>query len=137
MTFIIDIAGVATNLSFQEISGLDVETQVSEYRPGGSSSFSTIKTPGLQKSGNVTLKRGVFANDKRLIDWLNSIRLNRVTRSTITIRLLDERRRPTMTWTLANAWPTKIASPNLSATGNEVAVETLELAYEGLTIAST
>jgi phage tail-like protein len=137
MTFTIDIAGVATNLSFQEISGLDVETQAIEYRPGGSKSFSTIKTPGLQKSGNITLKRGLFANDKRLIDWLNSIKLNRVTRSTITIRLIDDRGRRAMTWTLANAWPTKIAGPNLSAAGNEVAVETLELAYEGLTIANT
>jgi phage tail-like protein len=132
MPFTIDIAGVATNISFQEISGLDIE-----LGPGGSRSFSTIKMPGLQKSGNITLKRGVFGNDKRLIDWLNSIKLNRVTRSTITIRLLDERGRPTMTWTLSNAWPTKIAGPNLSAAGNEVAVETLELAYEGLTIENT
>jgi len=133
-SFSIDIAGVATNLPFQEISGLEVETQPIEYRPGGSKSFSTIKMPGLQKSGNVTLKRGVFANDRKLIDWLNGVGLNRGTRATITIKLLDERGRPTMTWALSNAWPTKFSGPNLSAAGNEVAVDTLELAYDGLTI---
>jgi phage tail-like protein len=135
-SFVIDIDGVATNVRFQEVSGLDAESQPIEYRRGDSPTFSTIKMPGIRKSGNVTLKRGVFAKDNRFFDWYQSIARNTAKRSTVTIKLLDESGAPTMTWTLRNAWPTKISSANLNADGNEVAVETIELAHEGLTMAN-
>jgi phage tail-like protein len=54
----------------------------------------------------------------------------------VTISLLDEAGAPTMVWTLANAWPTKITGTDLKAEGNEVAVETIVIAHEGLTIAN-
>jgi len=50
--------------------------------------------------------------------------------------LCDEAGKATMSWTLANAWPTKITGTDLKSDGNEVAVETLEVAHEGLTIAN-
>ena len=135
-SFVIDIAGVATSVPFQEVTGLDSETQPIEYRHGSSQSFATIKMPGIRKSGNVILKRGVFAKDNKFFDWLESVKHNTAKRSTITIKLLDERGNPTMTWTLANAWPAKISATDLNGTGNDVAVESIELAHEGVTIDS-
>jgi len=133
-SFVIDIPGVAMNVKFQEVSGLDVEAQPIEYRRGTSPNFSTIKMPGIRKSGNVTLKRGVFRQDNDFLAWFETIKRNTAKRSTITIRLLDESGNTTMTWTLASAWPQKISSTDLKASGNEVAIESIEIAHEGLTI---
>ncbi len=121
---------------FTEVSGLDMESQVIEYRKGNSPQFSTIKMPGLQKFSNVTLKRGVFKNDNKLWDWFNNIKMNTVNKKTVTINLLDETKNPVMTWTLSNAWPTKIQATDMKADGNEVAVESIEISHEGLTIAT-
>ncbi|MGD0720200.1 MAG: phage tail protein [Roseiarcus sp.] len=134
--FSVDIADVGTNLPFQEVTGLDTEAQVIEYRAGNSKAFSTIKMPGIVKSGNVTLKKGVFVKDNKFWDWYNQRKMNLIKRSAITIKLLDQDANPTMTWTLTNAWPTKITSTDLKADGNEVAVETIEIAHEGVTIAN-
>jgi phage tail-like protein len=57
-------------------------------------------------------------------------------RDTITIKLMDQDGDPTMTWTLANAWPTRITSTDLKSDGNDVALEALDIAYDGLTIAN-
>jgi phage tail-like protein len=135
--FSVDIEGVAADVVFQEVSGLDVETQPIEYRAGRSPTFSTVKMPGISKYGSVTMKRGIFAKDNKFFDWYAKIRASSATRATVTIRLLDESGNPTMVWTLANAWPSKITATDFEAEGNEVAVETLELAHEGLTIANS
>lgn len=133
-SFVVDIPGVATNVVFHEVSGLSSDSQEIEYRRGTSRDFSTIKMPGLQKSGNVTLKKGVFAKDNRLFEWLNGVKNNSAKRSIITIKLIDESGKPTMTWRLTNAWPQKFSSADLNASGNEVAIDSIELAHEGLTI---
>ena len=124
-------------MSFQEVSGLDIEAQPIEYRHGDSPQFSTIKMPGIKKSGNVTMKKGVFKSDNKFWDWFNEIKMNTIKRKTVTIKLLDEAGSPTMTWTLANAWPTKITGTDMKSDGNEVAVETIEIAHEGVTIANS
>ena len=121
-------------MSFQEVSGLDVEAQPIEYRHGDSPEFSTISMPGLKKSGNVTMKKGVYKSDNKFWDWFNQIKMNTIKRVPVTISLLDEAGAPTMVWTLANAWPTKLSSTDLKADGNEVAIETIEIAHEGITI---
>lgn len=123
-------------LSFEEVSGLDAEAQPIEYRHGDSPVFSAIKMPGLKKYGNVTMKKGVFKSDNKFWDWFNQIKMNTVKRVPVTISLLDEEGKPTMVWTLTRAWPTKITGTDLKAEGNEVAVETIEVAHEGLTIAN-
>lgn len=123
-------------MSFQEISGLDVEAQPIEYRHGDSPEFSTISMPGLKKSGTVTMKKGVFKSDNKFWDWFNQIKMNTIKRVPVTISLLDEEGSPTMVWTLANAWPTKITGTDLKSDGNEVAVESIEIVHEGITIAN-
>ncbi len=134
--FSVDLGSGGGVVSFQEVSGLDVEAQIIEYRHGDNKVHSTIKMPGIKKYGNVTLKKGVFAKDNKFWDWLNKIKLNTIERTTVTIKLLDESGSETMTWTLSNAWPTKITSTDLKSDGNEVAVETIELAHEGVVIAN-
>lgn len=128
--------GSQSNIPFQEVSGLDVETQVIEYRHGNNPVHSPIKMPGLKKSGNVTMKKGVFKGDNKFWDWFNKIKLNTIERTPITINLLDEGGAPTMSWKLQNAFPTKITSTDLKSDGNEVAVETIEIAFETIEIAN-
>jgi len=122
---------------FQEVSGLDVESQTIEYRHGDSKDFTVVKMPGVKKTGNVTMKKGVFKSDNKFWDWFNQIKMNTIKRVPVTISLLEESGSPTMVWTLANAWPTKITGTDMKADGNEVAVESIEVAHEGLTIANS
>jgi phage tail-like protein len=123
-----------TNLGFAEVSGLKVETTPIEYRDGISPSFSVVKMPGLIKAGDITLKRGVVSKDNEFFSWFKENKLNKAERRDITISLLDEEHNPIMIWKVANAFPIRIESPGLKATGNEVAIETLVLAHEGVTI---
>lgn len=122
-------------MHFQEVSGLDVEAQPVEYRPGDSPQFSVVRMPSRKKYSGVTLKKGVFQSNNRFWDWFNGIKMNTIERVPVTISLLDEGGAPTMVWTLANAWPSKISGTDLKAQGNEVAVETIVISHEGLTIA--
>ena len=121
-------------MSFQEVSGLDVESQPVEYRSGDSPEISVLKMPGIKKFGNVTMKKGIFKSDNKFWDWFSQIKMNTIKRVPVTISLLDEAGAPTMVWTLANAWPSKITGTDLKADGNEVAIETIEIVHEGITI---
>ena len=114
-------------MSFQEVSGLDIQSEEIKYRAGDSKVFGVVKMPGMMKFGNVTMKKGVFKGDNKFWDWLNQIKLNTIKRVPVTISLLDESSAPTMVWTLNNAWPTKISSTDLKAESNEVAIESIEI----------
>ncbi|MBZ4043744.1 MULTISPECIES: phage tail protein [Flavobacterium] len=130
--FSVDWGG--TNIGFTEVSGLDVETEVIEYRQGASPEYSKIKMPGMQKFSNITLKRGSFKSDNEYYKWWNTVKLNTIERRDITIKLLNEEHDPVIIWKVKNAWPTKIQSTDLKADGNEVAIESMELVHEGLSI---
>jgi phage tail-like protein len=124
-------------MHFEEVSGLDAEAQPIEYRHGDSPRFSTVKMPGIRKFGDVTLKKGTLViGDDKLLEWFDGIRSNTAEHKALTISLLDEAGRPTVTWTLANARPVKITGTDLKATGNEVALETLVVSHEGLSVAN-
>ena len=130
--FLVNWGGAS--LGFTEISGLSMETEVIEYREGSSPQNSTIKMPGLQKFGNVVLKRGIVANDNDFFLWANTAQGGQVERRDVTISLLNANHEPVRTWKLKSAWPCKIQAGDLKAQGNEVAIETIELVHEGLTI---
>jgi phage tail-like protein len=134
--FSVDI-GDQKNLAFNEVTGLESETQVIEYRAGNSELFSTVKMPGMGKVGNVTLKKGIFVNDNKFWDWYSHISMNQIKRVPVVIKLLDEKGNPTMVWTLLNAWPTKVTGTGLKSDGNQVAIETVEIAHEGITVANS
>jgi phage tail-like protein len=123
-----------TKIGFTEVSGLDVETEVIEYRHGASPEYLKTKMPGMQKVSNITLKRGTFASDNQFYEWWNTVKLNTIERRDIIIKLLNEDHDPVITWKVKNAWPTKVQSTDLKADGNEVAIESMELVHEGLTI---
>ncbi len=123
-----------TKIGFTEVSGLDIETEVVEYRQGASPDYAKIKMPGMQKYSNITLKRGTFASDNEYFAWWNTVKLNTIERRDITISLLNEEHEPVVTWKVRNAWPAKVQSTDLKADGNEVAIESMELVHEGLSI---
>ena len=121
-----------TRIGFSEVSGLTQEAQAIEYRDGVSPEYCTIKMPGLREYSNVTLKRGIVAADNEFFSWLNTIKMNKVERRDIVVSLLNEEHIPVMIWKIHNAFPVKVEGPGLKASGNEVAVESIELAHEGL-----
>ena len=122
------------NLGFTEVSGLDVETEVIEYRHGASLEYIKTKMPGMQKFSNINLKRGMFQSDNDFYDWWNTVALNTIERRDVTISLLNENHEPVVVWKVKNAWPAKVQSTDLKADGNEVAIESVELCHEGLVI---
>jgi len=123
-------------VSFQEVTGLETEVTAIEYRHGDSPSFYPIKMPGLGKVGNVTMRKGIFVNDAALWNWFNQIQLNTIARVTVVVNLLDETGAPKMVWTLNNAFPIKVTGTDLKSEGNEVAVESVDIAFETMTVAA-
>jgi phage tail-like protein len=125
-------------MGFTEVTGLDFETEVIEYREGNSVKYNKLKQPGLTKYSNITLKRGTFLGDFDYYElWKQTYYFQEVKgkyRTNVIIQLMDEQHNPVITWSLANAWPTKIQSTDLKADANEVAIESMELVHEGLTI---
>ena len=122
------------DISCSEVSGLETEYDMIEYRAGDSPVFTKQKMPGMRKASDVTLKKGIFKDDKAMWDWINSIKLNTIKRATVTISLLGESGKPVKTWELTNAWPKKITVEGFKADGNTAAIETLILAHEGVTV---
>lgn len=126
--------GDSDTMSCQEVSGLDMETQAIEYRSGDSKAFSVVKMPGIKKFSDVTLKKGVYKSDSKLYEWFNNNTLNTIERKAVTISLLDEKGGEVFIWKLINAFPLKVSGTELKSTGNEVAVETIVIAHEGLSV---
>ncbi|MBE7169601.1 MAG: phage tail protein [Williamsia sp.] len=122
------------NVGFSEASGLTQEVQMIEYRDGNSPDYSTIKMPGLRKFNNITLKRGIAKGDNDFFKWLNTVKLNTIERRDLTISLLNENHEPVMVWKAHNCFPVKVEGPGLKANGNEVAIESIEIAHEGIVI---
>ncbi len=135
--FEVDFGTELKGVAFQEVSGLDTEVQPIEYRASNHELVSPIKMPGIVKYGNITLKRGIFVNDNEFTKWIEQIKSNTIKRRTVLIKLLDEGGKVTMQWQLSNAWPTKISGTDLKSDGNEVAIDTLELAHERMAVTKT
>ena len=127
-----------TNIGFTEVTGLSVETEAIEYRHGASPEYHKTKQPGLKKYGNITFKRGTFENDNEYFTWWNETKFfeekGAQFRRDVVCHLLNENHEPIVTWKIKNAWPTKVQSADLKADANEIAIETLEVAHEGLEI---
>lgn len=123
-----------TRIGFTEVTGLSVELQTIDYREGNSLEYQVTKMPGIPQYSNITLKRGVFRKDNEFFQWLNTVKMNNIDRREITISLLDEEHNPVMVWKVKDAWACKVEGPSLNSTGNEVAVESIELCHEGLTV---
>jgi phage tail-like protein len=120
-------------LSFTEVTGLVMEREKIEYRHSDSKDFNKISMPGMAKNNNITLKRGKFESDFDFNTWLEEIANERVEkRRDVTIRLLNEKHNPVAAWTAIRCFPVKITASDLKSDANEIAVESIELAHEGL-----
>ena len=120
------------NGGFQELSGVGMEVTVSEYRNGNSKENSVVKITGLNKSTDVTMKRGVIGS-LYLYNWLDAIRRGVQDLRTITIQLQNETHTDVVqTWTLKRARIIKHTSGPFNAKGTDVAMEELVVAYESL-----
>ena len=115
---------------FSDVSGLGVDVSYSDYRNGNEKVNTARKVPNTFKLDDVTLKRGLVGSID-LFNWLKGVRDGTADPRDVSITLLDEARNPVQRWLLRNAWPVKIESSPLNAQGNEVVIETLELAHEG------
>lgn len=123
-----------SKIGFTEVTGLNIENEIIEYRDGSSPEYHKIKMPGLQKFGNITLKRGMFNGDNEFFQWLNTVSLSKVERRDVSIALLNENHEPVYLWLVKNAFPVKVVAPDLKSDANEIAVESIEIAHEGLVI---
>jgi phage tail-like protein len=126
--FLVEIDGVA-RAAFSEVSGLESETAVIEYRTGGENVVR--KLPGLTKFGNIIIRRGV-TQDADLWNWRKSVVEGSIDRRNGSIVLLDDKRNEIVRWNFQSGWICKWEGPTLNAKANEVAIETIEIAHEGL-----
>ena len=125
--FRVEIAGLQV-AAFQECSGLESAIDVIEHREGGGP---IRKLPGNTKFTNIVLKRGVTV-DRELYDLHLRCVDGRIERKSGSIILMDRADQEVARWNFEQAWPARWVGPSLTAEGNDVAIETLELAHEGI-----
>lgn len=128
--FLVEIDGI-TQAGFTDCAGLSASTEAVEYREGGDNT-TPRKLPGQTKYTNLSLKWGL-SDSRELYDWYRKVVTGKPERRNGSIVVLDaDGITEVVRWNFFNAWPTKMEVPTLSAKGSEVAIETLELAHEGL-----
>ena len=120
-------------ISFTEVTGLVMEREKIEYRHSDSRDFNKIAMPGMAKNNPIVLKRGKFEGDFDYNAWMDEITDDRANkRRDVTIRLLNEKHVPVAAWTASRCFPVKVTAPDLKSDANEIAVESIEIAHEGL-----
>lgn len=124
--FAVEIEGV-TGIGFSQVTGLETELEVVEYREGGYGA--TRKLPGIEQTGTVTFEKGAFA-DKELFNWFKKVATSPNFRKTVTITEQDRLGNVRRSWTLYEAWASKVVAPELDASSSEVAVESIEVQFE-------
>ena len=128
----LEIDGI-TQAGFSEASIPDTSQDPIEYREG-TDTPTVRKIPGLIKYGNLTLKWGI-TDSMDLYDWRSLVEQGKMgdARKNVAVVVLDEEGNDKARWEFVEAWPTKYDAPDLNATGSDIAVETLEIAHEGMT----
>ncbi len=121
----------AEEAGFSEVSAPDISSDPVEYREGNMAGMTPGKQPGILKYSNVTLKRGT-TDSQLFVNWMKSVQEGKVERKTVVITLMDDTMADVASWQLEKAWPTKYTAPDVNATSNEVAIESLELVCEGV-----
>lgn len=127
--FFVEIDGIQ-RAGFRECSGLDTAQDPIEYREGNDA-LTVHKLPGLVKYSNISLKWGT-TDDAALWDWRKKVMDASIERKNGSIVLMNDAGEEKARWNFVEGWPTKWTGPSFNATGNEVAIETLEISHEGL-----
>ena len=121
-------------IPFSEVGGLSMEIQTEDMIAGGDNGF-TIRLPKPPKTKNLVLKRALAASPPGIIDWARDALENfNFTTKTVIVSIVDYDDHPVKTWNIIKAYPVKLAVTDLSSSKNEIVIETLELAYQGLTL---
>jgi phage tail-like protein len=128
-SFLVEIDGIV-RAGFREVSGLDSTVEVHEFREGGDNT-TMRKLPMKTKFSNIVLKWGL-TDDMELYNWHAQVVKGTVQRKNGSIIVLDRQGNQKVRWNFFNAWPSKYDSANFNAEANDVAIESLELAHEGL-----
>lgn len=126
--FAVELDGI-TRAGFSECSGLENSQNAVDYREGTDRYLSVRKLPGLNTYGDITLSRGITA-DNKLWEWRQKAAKGTIERHDISITLLDDVGQPRITWNLFACWPTTWTGPSMNATTDEVAIEQLTLTCE-------
>jgi len=129
--FLLEIDGI-TQAGFSDVTIPDISTDPIEYREGNEDT-TVRKLPGLTKYGNLTLKWGI-TDSLELFEWRKLVTQGKMgdARKNIAVILMDEEGNAAARWEFKEAWPTKYDAPDLSAKGNDIAIETLEIVHEGM-----
>lgn len=127
--FRLEIGGI-NQAHFSEVSGFDISTDAIDYREGDDPTH-VRKLPGLNKFGNVTLKRGI-TDSMDLYNWYKDVVAGKIKRQTVAIVVLDEEGKDKARFQITEAWPNKYDPMDLTAKGNDVSIETMELVNEGV-----
>ena len=129
--FYVKIDGIMEAV-FTEVTGLQIEMEVFEYAEGGNNNF-VHRLPGRTKVSNITLKRGM-ARSNDFFKWYTEVASGTIKRRNVAVILFDVRGEELTRWNFLNAYPVKWVGPQLAAAGHDAAIETLELAHEGLNL---
>ncbi len=129
--FIVNIDGI-TVAGFNEVTGLQLETQIIEYRIGNEPT-TVRKLPGLIKYTNIVFKRG-YTGDIELWEWMKATIDGQTERRDGTIDMLNEAGDLVHRFQFVNGWPSRYEGPHFDAQNSAVAIETLEITHEGLTL---
>lgn len=127
--FRLEIGGISA-AHFSEVSGFDITTDAIDYREGDEPTH-VRKLPGLNKFGNVTLKRGI-TDSMDLYNWYKEVVAGKIQRQTVAIVVLAEDGADKARFQISEAWPNKYDPMDLNAKGNDVSIETIELVNEGV-----
>jgi phage tail-like protein len=127
--FLVEIDGI-TRAAFHEVTGFDSTIDVIDHREGGDNT-SLRKIPGMTKFGNIVLKWGV-TDDLQLYQWHRQIVNGDIQRKNGSIVVLGRAGNEVARWNFVRAWPSKYDPPDFNAEGNDIAIETMELAHEGV-----
>ena len=130
-TFLVEIDGIQA-AGFTECTGLSTETDVIEYREGNERG-GIRKIPGLAKFTNIVLKRGL-TRSRDLWNWRKVIIDGGVDRRSGVIVVLGDNHTSVARFQFREGWPSKWEGPRFNARSSEVAIETLEIAHEGLEV---
>ena len=133
--FAVEISGVIV-CGFSDVSGLQAEIEVQEYREGGVNEYIHKRAGPARYPSNLILKRGVVADSTELWSWYCDVLQGTIQRKSLDVVLMDSTGAEQRRWTFQNAYPVKWVGPEFKAQSSEVAIETLELAHEGLVFVS-
>jgi phage tail-like protein len=132
MKFKVEIEGIASS-AFSEVSGIDADVSVVDYRPGNDKAPGPRKLPGEAHFSNIVLKRGM-TSDLSLWEWMQKTLDGKVERKNVSIVLLNDAGEEVLRFNLRDAWPVRWSGPALNGGASDVAIESLEVAHEGLSI---